>query len=61
MVSGNAPDSILLLLFLPTNGGFFASYKRAPANISKKLVANNQHSKNVLILEYIRNQTKNLT
>jgi hypothetical protein len=23
MVSGNAPDSILLLFFLPTNGGFF--------------------------------------
>jgi hypothetical protein len=58
MASGNAPDSILLLFFLPTNGGFFASYKRAPANISRKLVANNQHSKNVLILEYIRNQTR---
>jgi hypothetical protein len=39
MASGNAPDSILLLFFLPTNGGFFASYKRAPANISRKLVA----------------------
>jgi hypothetical protein len=58
MVSGNVPDSILLLFFLPTNGGFSASYKRAPAKISRKLVANNQHSKNVLILEYIETRLR---